>query len=212
MSRPIRVLVAKPGLDGHDRGAKVVAAALRDAGMQLIYTGLHQTPEMIASAAVQEDVDVVGLSILSGAHMTLFPRVLQLLIDSLRYDTLADIDADLQRSAQAAGHALHSLQSNAEHVLIDRIHQAGRDGTDFILINPAAFTHTSVALRDALAAVAIPFIELHLSNVHARESFRHRSYFSDLAVGVICGFGKDSYGLALRAACQQLDQHLSTAK
>ena len=126
--------------------------------------------------------------------------------------TLADIDADLQRSAQAAGHALHSLQSNAEHVLIDRIHQAGRDGTDFILINPAAFTHTSVALRDALAAVAIPFIELHLSNVHARESFRHRSYFSDLAVGVICGFGKDSYGLALRAACQQLDQHLSTAK
>jgi len=126
--------------------------------------------------------------------------------------TLADIDADLQRSARAAGHMLHSLQSNAEHVLIERIHQAGRDGTDFILINPAAFTHTSVALRDALAAVAIPFIELHLSNVHARESFRHRSYFSDLAVGVICGFGKDSYGLALRAACQRLDQHLSTAK
>ena len=79
MPRPIRVLVAKPGLDGHDRGAKVVAAALRDAGMEVIYTGLHQTPEMIASAAVQEDVDVVGLSILSGAHMTLFPRVRQLL-------------------------------------------------------------------------------------------------------------------------------------
>jgi len=80
--RPIRVLVAKPGLDGHDRGAKVVAAALRDAGMEVIYTGLHQTPEMIASAAVQEDVDVVGLSILSGAHMTLFPRVRQLLGDA----------------------------------------------------------------------------------------------------------------------------------
>lgn len=88
MSRPIRVLVAKPGLDGHDRGAKVVAAALRDAGMEVIYTGLHQTPEMIATAAVQEDVDVVGLSILSGAHMTLFPRVLELLREQGREDIL----------------------------------------------------------------------------------------------------------------------------
>ena len=88
MTRPIRVLVAKPGLDGHDRGAKVVAAALRDAGMEVIYTGLHQTPEMIATAAVQEDVDVVGLSILSGAHMTLFPRVLQLLKQQGRDDIL----------------------------------------------------------------------------------------------------------------------------
>ena len=88
MSRPIRVLVAKPGLDGHDRGAKVVAAALRDAGMEVIYTGLHQTPEMIASAAIQEDVDVVGLSILSGAHMTLFPRVLALLKEEGRDDIL----------------------------------------------------------------------------------------------------------------------------
>jgi methylmalonyl-CoA mutase C-terminal domain/subunit len=88
MSRPIRVLVAKPGLDGHDRGAKVVAAALRDAGMEVIYTGLHQTPEMIATAAIQEDADVVGLSILSGAHMTLFPRVLQLMRDSGRDDIL----------------------------------------------------------------------------------------------------------------------------
>jgi methylmalonyl-CoA mutase C-terminal domain/subunit len=88
MTRPIRVLVAKPGLDGHDRGAKVVAAALRDAGMEVIYTGLHQTPEMIASAAVQEDVDVVGLSILSGAHMTLFPRVRELLREAGRDDVL----------------------------------------------------------------------------------------------------------------------------
>ena len=88
MSRPIRVLVAKPGLDGHDRGAKVVAAALRDAGMEVIYTGLHQTPEMIANAAVQEDVDVVGLSILSGAHMTLFPRVVELLREAGRDDVL----------------------------------------------------------------------------------------------------------------------------
>jgi methylmalonyl-CoA mutase, C-terminal domain len=87
-TRPIRVLVAKPGLDGHDRGAKVVAAALRDAGMEVVYTGLHQTPEMIATAAVQEDVDVVGLSILSGAHMTLFPRVRQLLVDQGRTDIL----------------------------------------------------------------------------------------------------------------------------
>ena len=88
MHRPIRVLVAKPGLDGHDRGAKVVAAALRDAGMEVVYTGLHQTPEMIATAAVQEDVDVVGLSILSGAHMTLFPRVLELLREQGRDDVL----------------------------------------------------------------------------------------------------------------------------
>jgi methylmalonyl-CoA mutase C-terminal domain/subunit len=88
MTRPIRILVAKPGLDGHDRGAKVVAAALRDAGMEVIYTGLHQTPEMIATAAVQEDVDVVGLSILSGAHMTLFPRVRQLLDEMGRKDVL----------------------------------------------------------------------------------------------------------------------------
>ncbi len=102
LPRPVRVLIAKPGLDGHDRGAKVVAAALRDAGMEVIYTGLHQTPEMIATAAVQEDVDVVGLSILSGAHMTLFPRVRQLLLEMGRPDILvtgggiipdADIDA-----------------------------------------------------------------------------------------------------------------------
>jgi methylmalonyl-CoA mutase C-terminal domain/subunit len=86
--RPIRVLIAKPGLDGHDRGAKVVAAALRDAGMEVIYTGLHQTPEMIATAAIQEDVDVIGLSILSGAHMTLFPRVLALVRDQGRDDIL----------------------------------------------------------------------------------------------------------------------------
>jgi methylmalonyl-CoA mutase C-terminal domain/subunit len=88
MTRPIRVLIAKPGLDGHDRGAKVVAAALRDAGMEVIYTGLHQTPEMIANAAIQEDVDVIGLSILSGAHMTLFPRVRQLMLEAGRDDVL----------------------------------------------------------------------------------------------------------------------------
>lgn len=118
--------------------------------------------------------------------------------------TLADIEADLTARANAAGYALDCFQSNAEHALIERIHAARGDGTSFILINPGAFTHTSIALRDALAGVAIPFIELHLSNVHAREPFRHHSYLSDIAVGVICGFGADSYRLALSAALSRL--------
>jgi 3-dehydroquinate dehydratase-2 len=118
--------------------------------------------------------------------------------------TLAEIDAALIKSAAAVGHQVEALQSNAEWALIERIHQARNDGTAFILINPAAFTHTSVALRDALAAVAIPFIEIHLSNPHAREPFRHHSYLSDLAVGVICGFGAESYRLALSAALGRL--------
>lgn len=118
--------------------------------------------------------------------------------------TLAEIDAALIKSAAAVGHQLEALQSNAEHVLVDRIQAARDDGTAFILINPAAFTHTSVALRDALAAVAIPFIEIHLSNPHAREPFRHHSYLSDLAIGVICGFGAESYRLALSAALGRL--------
>jgi methylmalonyl-CoA mutase C-terminal domain/subunit len=104
--RPIRVLVAKPGLDGHDRGAKVVAAALRDAGMEVIYTGLHQTPEMIATAAVQEDVDVVGLSILSGAHMTLFPRVLALLKAEGRDDILITGGGIIPKEDMDALHAM----------------------------------------------------------------------------------------------------------
>ena len=118
--------------------------------------------------------------------------------------TLDDIDASLRERAQAAGHAFESLQSNAEHVLVDRVQAARTDGTTFILINPAAFTHTSVALRDALAAVDVPFIEIHLSNPHAREPFRQHSYFSDKAVGVICGFGADSYRYALDAAIARL--------
>ena len=118
--------------------------------------------------------------------------------------TLADIDAALRERAAAAGHQLESLQSNAEHVLVERIQAARWDGTAFILINPAAFTHTSVAIRDALAAVAIPFIEIHLSNPHAREPFRQHSYFSDKAVGVVCGFGADSYSYALDAALRRL--------
>lgn len=118
--------------------------------------------------------------------------------------TLADIDADLAERAAAAGHQLESFQSNAEHALVDRI-QAAKGQADFILINPAAFTHTSVAIRDALAAVAIPFIEVHLSNPHTREPFRHTSYFTDLAVGIVAGFGPLSYGLALAAAMRRLD-------
>ena len=118
--------------------------------------------------------------------------------------TLEEIDADLRARTEAAGHRYASLQSNAEHVLVDRVQAAHTDGTAFILINPAAFTHTSVALRDALAAVAIPYIEVHLSNPHAREPFRHVSYFSDRAVGVVCGFGADSYRYALDAALARL--------
>jgi len=118
--------------------------------------------------------------------------------------TLGDIDAALMRQAEAAGHTLTSYQSNAEHELVARVQAAKRDTTAVILINPAAFTHTSVALRDALAAVAIPFIEIHLSNPHAREAFRRQSYFSDLAVGVVAGFGADSYRYALDAAIQRL--------
>ena len=118
--------------------------------------------------------------------------------------TLADIDADLTTRAAAASHTLTAFQSNAEHELVNRVQAAADDGTAFILINPAALTHTSVALRDALAAVAIPFIEIHLSNPHAREPFRQHSYFSDKAVGVVCGFGADSYRYALDAALRRL--------
>ncbi len=118
--------------------------------------------------------------------------------------TLEDINRQLTETAHQAGHHLLSLQSNAEYELIDRIHDARKEGVDFIIINPAAFTHTSVALRDALLGVAIPFIEVHLSNVHKREAFRQHSYFSDIAQGVICGFGATSYQLALQAAIQTL--------
>jgi 3-dehydroquinate dehydratase-2 len=122
--------------------------------------------------------------------------------------TLADIDARLRLQAIEQGHQLDCFQSNAEHALIDRIHQARDEQVDFILINPAAFTHTSVAIRDALAGVAIPFIEIHLSNVHQREPFRHHSYLSDLAVGVICGLGALGYELGLQAAVEQLEATL----
>jgi 3-dehydroquinate dehydratase II len=120
--------------------------------------------------------------------------------------TLTDIHSVLSTRAHAAGHELSWFQSNAEHELIGRIHQARDEQVAIILFNPAAFTHTSIALRDALKAVAIDFIEVHLSNVHAREPFRHHSYFADIAIGVICGFGSDSYHLALEAALLRLQQ------
>tara|TARA_R110002167_G_scaffold71829_6_gene202531 strand:- start:2357 stop:2797 length:441 start_codon:yes stop_codon:yes gene_type:complete len=120
--------------------------------------------------------------------------------------TLADIDTTLQSTAKAAGHHLQSMQSNAEYELIERIHLARPEGINFIIFNPAAFTHTSIALRDALLAVDIPFIEVHLSNVHARDSFRHHSYFSDIASGVICGLGAAGYEFALQAAMNKLPE------
>ncbi|MEJ6591344.1 MAG: type II 3-dehydroquinate dehydratase [SAR86 cluster bacterium] len=116
------------------------------------------------------------------------------------YETLASIIQDLAAQGLAAGHEILALQSNAEHELIDRIHHAETEGVSYIIINPGALTHTSIALRDALLGVAIPFIEIHLSNVHAREAFRHHSYLSDVAVGVIAGLGAQGYGLALQAA------------
>ena len=119
-------------------------------------------------------------------------------------DDLDAINKRLKALADQAGHTLQTFQSNAEHELIERVHHAGDEGVAYIVINPAAFTHTSVALRDALAAVAIPFIEVHLSNVHAREPFRAHSYFSDIAEGVISGLGASGYELALRAAMDRL--------
>jgi 3-dehydroquinate dehydratase-2 len=125
-------------------------------------------------------------------------------------DTLAEIDRRLAARGQDAGVPVSAFQSNSEAALVDRIHGAKSDATAYIIINPAAFTHTSVALRDALAAVRIPFIEVHLSNVHAREPFRKHSYFSDLAAGVISGLGPVVYELALEAAIRSLRARTAT--
>jgi 3-dehydroquinate dehydratase-2 len=119
-------------------------------------------------------------------------------------DTLSDIETRAAAVARECGHELTAFQSNAEHELIGRVHQAGREGTDFLILNPGAFTHTSVALRDAVAAVRLPFVEVHLSNVHARETFRQQSYFSDIAVGSIVGLGAYGYELAVRAVARLL--------
>lgn len=117
---------------------------------------------------------------------------------------LAAVEQSLSETARAAGHTLRAIQSNAEHTLVDSIQAAAADGVDFILLNPGAFTHSSIAMRDALLAVSIPFIEIHLSNVFAREEFRHRSYFSDIAAGCIFGLGAHGYELGLQAAMQHL--------
>ena len=122
------------------------------------------------------------------------------------HSSLSDINQQLEQQARDQGHHLLYVQSNAEYELVERIQDARHEGVNFILINPAAFTHTSVALRDALAAVEIPFIEVHLSNVHAREEFRRHSYFSDIAQGVICGLGPQGYELGLQAALRYLEQ------
>ena len=119
--------------------------------------------------------------------------------------SLEEINQELMNACKEKKHQLLALQSNSEHTLIDRIHTAKKEGVQFIIINPAAFTHTSIALRDALLGTSIPFIEVHLSNIHGREEFRQSSYFSDIATGVICGFGSLSYELALNAALVQLE-------
>lgn len=121
-------------------------------------------------------------------------------------ETLEFIEKRATEVAREVGHELSAFQSNAEHELIEQIHRAPTGGFGFLIINPGAFTHTSVALRDAISAVRLPFIEVHLSNTHAREPFRRHSYFSDIAVGVIAGFGAFGYELALRAAARQLEQ------
>lgn len=123
--------------------------------------------------------------------------------------TLADIDRNLQDAAKKAGITLNCAQSNAEHDLINAIQKAEKEKTDFIVINPAGFTHTSVALRDALAATGIPFIEVHLSNIYKREEFRRHSYFSDIAIGVISGLGAQGYLLALEAAVAHINNPTS---
>ena len=127
-------------------------------------------------------------------------------------ETLEAIENRAAEVAREVGHELSAFQSNAEHELIDRIHRAPADGIGFLILNPAAFTHTSVALRDAVAAIRLPFIELHLSNTHAREPFRRQSYFSDIAVGVIAGFGAFGYELAVRAAARHLAQPQESAR
>ena len=125
--------------------------------------------------------------------------------DLYGHRSLQEIMEDLERFAATCGHALHHEQHNAEGGLVDAIHRAANDGVDYIIINPAAYTHTSIAIRDALLAVAIPFVEVHLSPVQSRESFRQISYFSDIALGVVSGFQGDSYLLALQAIVNQIE-------
>ena len=153
-------------------------------------------------AEFPENLSMGSILVLNGPNLNLLGKREP---DHYGQQTLENIVQNLEKVAKNAGYELTSKQSNAEHELVDFVHQAQKDQVDFIIINPAAFTHTSVALRDAFSGVAIPFIEVHLSNVHARESFRHHSYFSDIAVGVICGLGAKGYELALQAAISIMD-------
>jgi 3-dehydroquinate dehydratase-2 len=159
--------------------------------------------QLTKGAALQQTV-MATILVLNGPNLNLLGSREP---DIYGTTTLTDINLALEEQARAAGHHLLSLQSNAEYELIERIHDARNEGINFIVINPAAFTHTSVALRDALTGVDIPFIEVHLSNVHSREEFRQHSFFSDIAVGVISGLGINSYKLALTAAIDILNNN-----
>lgn len=141
---------------------------------------------------------MANILVIHGPNLNLLGRREPVLYER---QTLEDINNALILQARSHKHIITSFQSNAEHVLIERVHQAYNERVDAIILNPAAFTHTSVALRDALLAVNIPFVEVHLSNIYKRESFRHHSYFSDIALGVISGLGADSYVLALHYLC-----------
>lgn len=147
---------------------------------------------------------MAAIMVLNGPNLNLLGSREPELYGSL---TLDEINRTLEAEAQTLGHDLRFLQSNAEHELVNRIHSAREDGTAFIIINPGAYTHTSVALRDALLGIAVPFIEVHLSNVFAREEFRRHSYLSDIAVGVISGLGPKGYSLALQAADEILNRN-----
>jgi 3-dehydroquinate dehydratase-2 len=161
----------------------------------------HKTKDQNPSA---EALELAKVLVLHGPNLNLLGRREPGIYGSTR---LADIHQAMEAQANAAGVQLESFQSNHEGELIDRVQAAAAENVAFIIINPGGYTHTSVALRDALAAVDIPFIEVHLSNVHAREPFRRHSYFSDKAVGVICGLGAQGYELALQYALTRLDNH-----
>lgn len=159
---------------------------------------------MLPSSAIwQEQPFMASLLLINGPNLNLLgsrePGV-------YGATSLADIEENLGAMARDLGHELAAFQSNAEHEIVDRIHQARSDQADFILLNPGAFTHTSIAIRDALLAINIPFIEVHLSNVFAREDFRHKSYFSDIAAGCLFGLGAYGYELALLAASRHLSE------
>jgi 3-dehydroquinate dehydratase II len=166
---------------------------------------LHVVRNDAGLASYWEPFNVAAILVLHGPNLNLLGTREPALYG---HTTLADVDAILGLQANALGHQIRFFQSNSEHALIEHVHDLRQNPVDMVLINPGAFTHTSIALRDALVGVAAKFIEVHLSNVHAREDFRRRSYFSDVALGVICGFGTQSYELALSAA----DRFLAKAK